>query len=251
MVPCFLTDLDLAGAAVEGNILFGHTTWVSGHKNIAPDTVETSAYDVMDELVSYYMDTTKFPALEAVVIAGHSAGGQMTQRYAAMRKTSDQDPKVLSIYVSRIASLHRLQVHYWVANPGSLLWLAEDRPAPNADCQGVDSYKYGLTDKLPAYALKDAKALGREGLVERYFSRNIHYAWGLADDGPGDTRCQAVTQGSTHLERGQNFVAMIDQLGGLPSTSTVDYVDGVSHQVERMFMSSEGCDKVCISLTKE
>jgi len=100
---------------------------------------------------------------------------------------------------------------------------------------------------LPAYALDDAKTLGREGLVERYFSRNIHYAWGLADNGPGDTRCQAVTQGATHLERGKNFVAMIDQLGGLPSTSTVDYVAGVSHQVDRMFMSPEGCNKVCSS----
>jgi len=99
MVPCFLTDLDRIGAAVEGNIIFGHTTWVSGHKNIAPDTIDISAYDIMDELVSFYMNTAKFPALEAVVIAGHSAGGQMTQRYAAMRKTSDQDPKVRIIYI--------------------------------------------------------------------------------------------------------------------------------------------------------
>jgi len=98
MAPCYLTDLDLAGAATSDNLLFGKTTWVSGHKNIAPPGIETSAYEVMDELVNYYLDRTKFPALEAVVFAGHSAGAQMTQRYATLRKLGDNEDRL----------------HYWV-----------------------------------------------------------------------------------------------------------------------------------------
>lgn len=235
MAPCFLTDIDVAsGAATEGNILFGLTTWVSGHKNTQPSTVETSAYEVVDELINYYMDKEKFPALEAVVFAGHSAGGQMTQRYAALKNcgSSDED-----------------RLHYWVGNPGSLVWLTEDRPIPNEACERVDSYKYGLNDTIPAYALAEANELGRDGLIGRYMGRKIHYAFGLADNGAGDTRCQAQTQGMTHLERGQNFMSMVDGLGGLRETSTVDYVPDVSHNPDLMVKSAQGLEKVYFLLS--
>lgn len=234
MAPCFLTDVDVtAGAASADNIVFGLTTWVSGQKNTQPSTVETSAYEVVDELINYYLDKTKFPALEAIVFAGHSAGSQMTQRYAALKKTGEDEDKI----------------HYYVANPGSFVWLTEDRPASTDACEGFDSYKYGLADKFPAYAAGDASSLGRDGLIERYMGRKIHYAFGLADNGPGDTRCQAVSQGASHLERGQNFMTMLDGLGGLGSTSTVDYIEGVSHDGGAMFNSPEGLDKVRFSFS--
>jgi hypothetical protein len=65
-----------------------------------------------------------------------------------------------------------------IGNPGSLLWLTTDRPHPDETCAGVDSYKYGLTDKIIGYALGDASRLGRDELVQRYFGRKVHYAWG-------------------------------------------------------------------------
>jgi len=94
MVPCYLTDVDLVGAAQQGNILFGLTTWASGHQNTQPTSVQASAYDVLDELINYYLDAAKFPNLKAVVIAGHSLGAQMAQRYAAMRTSTTGDDKV-------------------------------------------------------------------------------------------------------------------------------------------------------------
>ena len=127
------------------------------------------------------------------------------------------------------------------------MWLTEDRPLPNAACEDVDSYKYGIKDNFPAYALGDANKLGRDGLIERYMARNVHYAFGLADNGAGDTRCQAFTQGKTHLARGKNFMAMIDGLGGLPANSTVDYIAGVSHSGDRMVNSAQGLEKVWAS----
>jgi len=69
-----------------------------------------------------------------------------------------------------------------VANAGSLLWLTKDRPAPNSNCEGYDDFKYGLGGKFPAYATGDANKLGRNGLVDRYRSRNMHYAWGTVRD---------------------------------------------------------------------
>ena len=87
----------------------------------------------------------------------------MSQRYGVMRKVTDHDSNI----------------RFWVANPGSILWLSEDRPAPNADCEGVDDFKYGLSNKIPAYSTADYNNLGREGIVARYFGRNVDYAWGL------------------------------------------------------------------------
>lgn len=67
------------------------------------------------------------------------------------------------------------------ANPGSLLWLVEDRPHPEleAGCEGFDDYKYGLGGKFIGYASNDVDRLGRDGIVSRYMKRNVHYAWGL------------------------------------------------------------------------
>jgi len=247
MSPCFLTDLDHIGAATLDNILFGKTTWVSGHKNIQPTNIEISAFEVIDELIDYYLDTKKFPALEAVVFAGHSAGGQMTQRYAALKKDGKHEDRVH--YWVRLVSYSTATVAHFakylkVANPGSLLWLTEDRPKPDEDCEDIDSYKYGLEDSIPAYALGDANDLGRKGLVDRFLERNVHYAFGLLDHGAGDTRCQAMTQGSTHLERGQNFMAMLDDMGGMPKNSTVDYIPGVTHDGNGMVNNDAGLEKV-------
>jgi hypothetical protein len=64
-------------------------------------------------------------------------------------------------------------------NPGSLLWLVEDRPVPDETCDGVDEYKYGLAGSFPGYCLGDVNDIGRDGVVDRYLTRNIHYGFGL------------------------------------------------------------------------
>lgn len=68
MGPCFFTKEDqTAGAAQDGVLLFGDTTWASGHYNTRPKAVKKySAYDVLDALVAYYMDRTRFPNLNVM-----------------------------------------------------------------------------------------------------------------------------------------------------------------------------------------
>ncbi|KAJ3734611.1 hypothetical protein DFJ43DRAFT_1152276 [Lentinula guzmanii] len=110
MAPCFWTEADVE-AAQSDVLVWGMTTWISGHEN------------------------TLYPNLNTVVLAGHSAGGQMVQRYVGLRQTMKDDDRL----------------HFWVANPGSLMWLSADRPHPNASCSGVDDYKYGLGGDFPAH----------------------------------------------------------------------------------------------------
>jgi hypothetical protein len=63
---------------------------------------------------------------------------------------------------------------------------------------------------------------------------------------PGTEYCPLLqVQGTTHLERGQNFEAMLENMsGGMPSTQTIDYVEGVSHDGDAMILSDEAIDKV-------
>lgn len=231
MAPCFFTQPDMqAGAAEEDVLLWGMTTWIGGKENILPNSIPNfGSFDVLDALVAYYLDTGTFPNLNTIVVGGHSAGGQMAQRYATLRKSTENDNRL----------------HFWIANPGSLCWLTDDRPLPDSSCSDADQYKYGLAGNFPAYATSDTNKLGRDGIVSRYNGRNLNYAWGTADNGPGDISCEAFTQGRTHLERGRNFVAMLQNLtGGIPSLSTVDWIEGVSHSNEGMTSSEAGIDKL-------
>lgn len=68
MAPCFLIDVDRAGAASDQSILFGETTWASGHQSVAPDFGESiSSYEVLDRLVAHYTNTAVYPNLKVCV----------------------------------------------------------------------------------------------------------------------------------------------------------------------------------------
>jgi hypothetical protein len=52
------------------------------------------------------------------------------------------------------------------------------------------------------------------------------------------------TQGTSRIEIGRNFDAAIRAMpGGLPSTHTIDYIQGVSHNTPAMFGSEAGLNK--------
>jgi len=69
------------------------------------------------------------PNLQQIVVAGHSAGAQVAQRWAAVSTLSTQTPLLT-----------------WVANPDSLLWLSADRPLDTSTCATYDYWKEGLSN---------------------------------------------------------------------------------------------------------
>ncbi|PBK80033.1 hypothetical protein ARMGADRAFT_1172103 [Armillaria gallica] len=161
MGPCFYTKTDLDARMPA--LIWGKTSWISGHRHIAPDsTPPFSSYDALGALVVYYLDTTIHPDLKVVV--------------------NDE------------------RLHFWIANPGTLCWLTPDRPFPNDECEGFDRFKYGMELELLAYSTINARVLRGEGIIERYNWRTINYAWRLEDKTDGDPRCQAKTQGK-HAHR--------------------------------------------------
>jgi hypothetical protein len=58
----------------------------------------------LDQAIQWFSNPINFPNLKQIVVAGHSAGGQMAQRYAVVGTPLDLSGKLSSIY----ANVHHL-----------------------------------------------------------------------------------------------------------------------------------------------
>lgn len=179
---------------------------------------ELSSLAVMDQLVASLSDAGRWPNLRRVVLVGHSAGGQFTQRYAAFGDAPAQpwaDPMT-----------------FVVMNPSSYAWLTWTRPGRT--CDGFDDYKYGLKARS-GYVGR----LSDDEVRARFAGRRVLIALGGGDDtqnGNMDVSCAALAQGPHRLARGQAFVAATK--AALPSAAvTVIIVPGVDHDSTRMLSS--------------
>ncbi|SJX62000.1 uncharacterized protein SRS1_10621 [Sporisorium reilianum f. sp. reilianum] len=232
--PVFLNSDDKEAGAVKDGELFWHgSQWQSGHKvrNEQPK-VNLSSYHVLDNITDWIFKSGEFPSIKQVVLGGHSMGGQAVQRYAVLKKTKAYDDNM----------------HFWVGNPGSWTWLDDKRPYQNETCDGWNSWGYGFgnVSSVIGYARRDVNA-SREAIVERFRSRKVHYAAGLADTGPGDTHCQAKMQGGSHLDRASQFVLSLGRLGGFPPSQTFDVIAGTSHQDYPMIRADKSVQRIFLS----
>ena len=58
--------------------------WKRGHlSSSSGPTPRVSSYAAIDRILGIVTDRTRFPAVEDVVVTGHSAGGQVAHRFAA------------------------------------------------------------------------------------------------------------------------------------------------------------------------
>ncbi|KAJ1023579.1 hypothetical protein NDA16_003196 [Ustilago loliicola] len=217
--PCWMNaDDHKAGAILDGELYWPGTQWQSGMASRGPGSTSISSYQVMDAFMDALFDKTQFPALQNVVIAGHSMGAQMVQRYATLKTASPNDANI----------------SFWIGNPGSYAWLTSDRPSQsNTSCLATyDDWAYGLDGSgVPPYA-RDRVGKNKQALLQTYVNRNVHYNYGLLDNGQGDTQCEASYQGANHLERGCKFVESLAGLAGgkFPATHTANFMPNVSHQ---------------------
>lgn len=232
--PVFLSSDDKeAGAVKDGELYWHGSQWQSGHKarNEQPRT-NLSSYHVLDNITDWIFQSGEFPSIKQVVFGGHSMGGQAVQRYSVLKKTKAYDPNI----------------HFWIGNPGSWAWLDDQRPYQNDSCAGWNNWGYGLgnASSVIGYARRDVNA-SREAVIERFRSRKVHYAVGLADLGPGDTHCQAKTQGGSHLDRGSQFVLALGRLGGFPASHSFDVIAGTSHQDYPMIRADKSVQRIFLS----
>src|SRR5262249_6072596 len=106
-------------------------SWRSG--GIAATHKDLSSFDFMDEIVRKLANRRMFPNLKAIVVAGHSAGGQYVTRYEMSNRVHDTIGVAMS---------------YVVANPSSYAWPAATRPLP-ADDAAPDAAKGAWSTDKP------------------------------------------------------------------------------------------------------
>jgi len=195
----------------DGELYWSSEGWKSGQAALNGSEF---SYDAMDALVRAFADRSRFPGIEEIVVAGHSAGGQYVQRYAA---SNTVDP------------LRQVKIRYVVANPSSYVYPSELRLPLGAtcsekgtctaafakyfdaaNCTTYNQYRYGLENLSGQAALSEP-----DSIRTRFAARRIVYLVGELDtrlDDPNlDKSCPAQAQGPNRRERGITFWNLMKQ----------------------------------------
>ncbi len=222
--PQFVEPEDIAGHNLPSDTLRWNSTWPGGSAALAPAPI--SSYAVFDAIIARLSDRTRFPNLKKIVIAGHSAGGQIVQRYAAVGNAQQLDPGA------------EIPVHLVVANPSSYFYFSDDRPVHVANCADYNQWRYGIAG-APPYVKGTASEL-----EARYVKRDVTYLLGTADTNPNeddlDRTCGGEAQGPYRFARGKNYIAYMKRRHPTGTAQDYGFVLGVPHDNRRMFRSACG-----------
>jgi len=188
----------------EVNWSCGGDSWRSGGVAISNDKL--TSYDLTDEILRKLARKEVFPNLKAIVVAGHSAGGQYVTRYEM---------------ANGVHGTLGVPITYVVSNPSSYAYLDATRPREDGEfrdfgdgrnCTTFNHWPYGLqgrtgyTGKIPDDQLKKQLA-----------ERPVTYLLGEIDIlplGGFDSSCPAMAQGNTRLARGKAFGEYVNKKFG-------------------------------------
>lgn len=225
----------------------GPESWRNGGP--AVNAAQVTSYDVTDEILRMLARKDVFPNLRSIVLAGHSAGGQYTTRYAMANQSHD-----------RIG----ISLRYVVANPSSYTYLNAARPtagsitrtSPVQDddasaaspapaiafqslpaaggCAGFDDWPYGLQNRV-GYSAQSAP----EQLIKQMASRPTTFLVGEQDvfhNSGFDSSCPAMAQGPTRLARGLAYARHLNTFDGARREAIV--VPACGHSARCMFTAA-------------
>ena len=196
-------------------------SWRSGGSSTShPDL---TSFDFVDQILRKLANKSIFPNMKAIVVAGHSAGGQFVARYQMANRVHD----TLGVAIT-----------YVVANPSSYAWPEATRPLPSDDaapenaktawntedvhakfsygafdgsgCANYDKWPFGLEYRTGGYTAKTSE----EQLKKQLVSRPTTYLFGQVDVlplGGFDSSCSAMAQGATRRARGEAFVKYVNE----------------------------------------
>ncbi|MCP4613072.1 MAG: cyanophycinase [Planctomycetes bacterium] len=247
IAPHILTESDLATHKLEDDPLlaFFPNGWRGGDNSrstdVHPRAITASNFEFYDEMITQLADRDIFPNLKTMVFTGHSAGGQVANRYAAGTKVPDT--------VLRPAGIH---IRFVVANPSTFVYFTPERriagtldqfaPPTSGELEEAldyNHYKYGL-EGLNEYM----SAVGPEQIRLQYQRREVNYLLGDQDllSNNLDTSDGAMLQGNYRYERGQIYHNYVRHVFG-PGTGRLHkkvIVNGIGHSGNAMYNSYQG-----------
>lgn len=249
-------------------------TWRFGADAIHPSQ-DISSYDAMDSIIEFFTANKRFQNLERIVVAGHSAGGQFTHRWAltsnspAWSSSSGRgnysgnspytDDTVQDHLRRRMVSENRktqpIIIRAIAANPRSYCYLDARRFINDTfqfpskftinDCPGYDQWEWGLDDggRLPTpYRDRAIESVdgNRTQLIQRYAGRNVIYLSGENDTEVLHGSCEDDHfQGKFRRERSERFFQSLPQIFGSQVHSRM-VIQNVGHDHSLIFESAQG-----------
>lgn len=240
--PQFLTEDDINFHFLDNEHLYWSSGgWKSGSNSrnaiTNPRPERMPSYAVMDSLFIHL--ARQFPNLKSIVFAGHSAGGQFSQRLAASSPMAD-----------RLCHSFDVITQYIVANPSSYAYMDGQRAeagttdqfsVPSTSCAEYNEWKYGLEDLFTYPGL-----LGVDSIRSKNKRRIVSYLLGEEDNNPNssslDVSCEALLQGAHRYERGEIFFNYLQHYYGNTISSTHEFlsVPNVGHNSFQTYSSVQG-----------
>jgi pimeloyl-ACP methyl ester carboxylesterase len=244
IAPHFLRNGFITGA-VDPQLVYWNASpyWGSNQALVGPNAtpVRLSAFSVLDQIVDRLLDVSLFPQIHSIIFVGHSAGGQLVNRYAA------SSPRESTARV-----LRDVHFRYLVLAPSSFVYMDETRSVsdgaqqfevPNTICTTYNNYGYGLAQ---LYSYHSNNGVNANIMRAQYASRFVMYLVGSSDADPNasdlDKSCQAMLQGSHRLERASIYFNYLQSFYGPQITDlhTFSIAPGVGHSGRRLMTSSQG-----------
>lgn len=188
-----------------------------------------SSYAALDRIVDAFLNSSRFPALQEIVVAGHSAGGQVVHRYAATTEHKSTGSGI--------------PIRYVVTNPSTYLYLRPEREngsgaflVPDTDCTDYDDWHYGLANRN-----NFAERLEPDSIRAQLVRHDVRILLGDADTATAslDVSCGADLQGPRRYHRGRTLVRFMNEMyAGHAHREMI--VPGVGHSSRSMWMSQVG-----------
>jgi hypothetical protein len=228
---------DASGSSQSNALVWDSYDWAYGRNNMYPaSSTNISTFHVLDEIVAYFENRDEFPNLHEIVIAAHSMGAQLVQRYAALTDVSSSD---------------RVKVTFWPSDPNSYAWLSNARPpGPYVDCPTWDNYPEGFSEYVSDKQQYGAALVsrGHDAIRANYESKQISYLRSNQDVGDYTvTGCGAYSTGPNRDVRFTNFMNMFppkcDNGPASGNCDTVEYVEE-THDAAAACKSSPGMSRL-------
>jgi len=247
IAPQFLVEEDITTFELTDDIPFwGEETgegWKKGENSLTTEfnqrLTTISSFGVVDQIIRMVVNQEIFPNLKKVIIAGHSAGGQFVNRYAAGTQIIGSLPE-------------RIQLRFIVANPSTYLYFNGERRVvettnefnfPENAPLDYDNYKYGLINLNPYM-----DEIGAEKIREHYPEKDVVYLLGGEDTKIHHLELSqnAMLQGFNRLERGQIYFHYLFHVfgEGIRQNHQIHIIPCVGHDNAAMFMSPAGINAI-------
>lgn len=240
--PQFIVEDEIDQFALDSEHSYWNGDWRIGEDSLDEDTNPrtelVSSFTFMDSLM---IKLSEYPNLKTIVLAGHSAGAQYINRYAASSPIPDE------------LNIRGVDISFVTHNPKTYVYMDNTRKTPGTNrfevpsaanigqCPIYNEYRFGL-EELPSY-LEDVG--GEDVIRNRLPQRKVTYLVGQNDveiDPDDSNVCQELLQGKNRFDRAHNyFDHLLDFYGpSIMDNQKMGVVIGVGHSSDGMYKSERG-----------